>query len=81
MGNNRIFYVLAGGIVILVLVTVIFVLRGLGVGRQGQRVNLTFWGVFDDRSAFDKIMADYHTANLNATVNYKIFPYEEYENR
>ena len=79
MNNNRIFYILVGGIVILVLITVVFVLKGFGGGSQGQRVSLTFWGVFDNRNAFEKIVADYHNTYQNITVNYKLIPYEDYE--
>ena len=43
MDKNRIYYILIGGIVILVLVTVVLVLRGFGGGTSGQRISLTFW--------------------------------------
>lgn len=80
MGNNRLFFILIGGIVILVLITLVLMLRGLGGGSgNNQRASLTFWGVFDNRNAFEAIIADYKTTHPGVTVNYKQFSFDDYE--
>ncbi len=54
-------------------------LRGFGGGSGGQRVSLTFWGVFDNRNAFERVIADYKALYPGVTVNYKQFSFEDYE--
>ena len=60
--------------------TVILILRGIG-GGQTQSATLQFWGVFDDRNAFDKVINDFKVQNPGIKVQYQMFTYEEYEKR
>lgn len=56
----------------------ILILRGIG-GGSVQSITLEFWGVFDDRSAFDKVITDFKIQNPGIKVLYRQFSYEEYE--
>lgn len=78
MNTNKIFYVLVGSIAIAVLLTLVFILRGIG-GSSVQSATLDFWGVFDDRSAFDKVVRDFQAQNPGVKVLYRQFSYEDYE--
>ena len=78
MNTNKIFYILAGSIAVAVFLTVIFILRGIGGGTT-QPATLEFWGVFDDRSAFDKVIRDFQVQNPGIKIFYRQFSYEEYE--
>ena len=80
MNTNKIFYILVGGIAIAVFITVVLILRGIGGGTT-QSATLQFWGVFDDRSAFDKVVTDFQAQNPGIKVLYQMFSYEEYEKR
>ena len=67
-----------GGIAVAVFLTVILILRGIG-GGPAQSATLEFWGVFDDRSAFDKVSTDFQAQNPGVKVLYRQFSYEDYE--
>ncbi|MBI4158309.1 MAG: extracellular solute-binding protein [Candidatus Yanofskybacteria bacterium] len=71
--------ILVGGIAILVFLTLILILRNVGGGGAGSRVAVEFWGVFDDRTAFDKIIRDFQIQNPGITVVYRQFSFEDYE--
>jgi multiple sugar transport system substrate-binding protein len=78
LNNKLIYYILVGAIVVAVFLTVVLVLRN--VSNTGSHpVTLQFWGVFDDRNAFDKVIKDFKTANPNIDVKYQQFTYEQYE--
>src|SRR3989338_7991073 len=78
MNTNKIYYILVGSIAIAVFLTVILILRGVG-GITTQSATLEFWGVFDDRSAFDKVTRDFQALNPGIKVLYRQFSYEDYE--
>lgn len=79
MSTNKIFYILAGSIAVAVFLTVILILRSVGGGGTIQSATLEFWGVFDDRSAFDKVSSDFQASNPGIKVLYRQFSYEDYE--
>jgi len=64
---------------VLVFLTVILILRNVGGGSTGPRVAVEFWGVFDDRTSFDKIIRDFQSQNPGITVVYRQFSFEDYE--
>lgn len=80
MFGNRLYLILIGGITVLVLVLFILVLSsGGGAPGSGQRIALTFWGVFDTKNNFEKVIADYRTLYPNISVTYRQFSFDDYE--
>jgi len=71
--------ILVSGIVVLVFLTLILILRNVGGGGGGPRIALEFWGVFDDRTVFDKVIRDFQAQNPGITVVYRQFSFEDYE--
>lgn len=71
-------YILGGIIVVAVFITFILVIRNIGGGTT-KPVTLTFWGVYDDRTAFDKVIQDFQSQNLGVSVKYLQVPYDQYE--
>jgi multiple sugar transport system substrate-binding protein len=78
MNTNRVFYILAGVITLVVFITIIVVLMNLGGGTV-QQVTLQFWGVFDDRGVYDPIIRDFQAQNPSIRVVYRELGYEDYE--
>lgn len=78
--SRRLMYILVGGVAILVFITVILLLRGVG-GTTEQRANLEFWGVFDGTSAFQQAIDDFEKQHPGTNISYKQFPYAEYEKK
>lgn len=79
MNTNKIFYILVGSIAVAVFLTVILILKSVGGGGTIQSATLEFWGVFDDRSAFDKVSRDFQVSNPGIKVSYRQFSFEDYE--
>ena len=78
--NKKLMGILVGGIAVLVFLTLILILRNVGGGPgTGSRVTIEFWGVFDDRTAFDKVIRDFQVQNPGITVVYRQFSFEDYE--
>lgn len=78
MSINKL-YIIAGVLMVAVFILIFFlVLGGLG-GKTEQRVELEFWGVFDEPSAFDEAIRSFRKLNPNINVRYVPFPFEEYE--
>ena len=77
--NKKLMIILVSGIAILVFLTLILILRNVGGGGAGPRVAVEFWGVFDDRTAFDKVIREFQTQNPGITVVYRQFSFEDYE--
>ncbi|OGN02627.1 MAG: hypothetical protein A2655_02800 [Candidatus Yanofskybacteria bacterium RIFCSPHIGHO2_01_FULL_43_42] len=71
--------ILVSGIAILVFLTLILILRNVGGGGIGPRVAVEFWGVFDDKTVFDKVIREFQTQNPGTTVVYRQFSFEDYE--
>jgi len=71
-------YILIGVISVTVLVTIVFILKNIG-GGGSQQATLQFWGVFDDRNAFDKVIGDFKSQNPSIDVKYQMFTFEQYE--
>jgi len=69
---------LIGSIAVAVFLTVILILKGIG-GGSAQSATLQFWGVFDERSDFEKVIRDFQSQNPGIKVLYQQFSYEDYE--
>ena len=78
MNTNRLYYILAGVIAFVVLLTVIIVLRNIGGGTV-QESTLQFWGVFDERGVYDPIIRDFQAQNPGVRIVYRKFNFEDYE--
>lgn len=77
--SRRLVYILGGAIGIMVLITIVYVLTHFGGSAGTASVTLQMWGVFDDQVAFDQALQDFHKANANISVEYKLIPYADYE--
>lgn len=78
MNTNRLTYILIGSIAVAIFLTVILILRSIG-GGVVQGVTLQFWGVYDDRNSYDKIIRQYESQNPSIKVAYRQFSFEDYE--
>ena len=78
MNSNKLMYILVGVIVVAVFATIVLVLRNVGQ-TTAKPVTLQFWGVFDNRNAFDKVISDFKIQNPGIDVKYQLFTYEQYE--
>jgi len=78
--NRTKLFIIGGvlGLAILVLMVVLF-LRGFGGVQQPQRVNLEFWGVFDDGSFYADSLRSYQKLNPGVRIIYRRFNFEDYE--
>jgi len=79
MDNKKLLIILVSGISVLVFLTVILILRNIGGSGTGERTVLEFWGVFDDRADFDKVINNFKNKNPNISVVYRQFSFEDYE--
>lgn len=80
MNNKKILYILIAVMVVAVFVTFILVLKNLGnTGSVGKTTTLTFWGVYDDHTAFDQAIKDFKAQNPSIDVKYQLFSYDTYE--
>lgn len=61
-----------------VFITIVFILRGVG-STTSQPATLQFWGVFDNRTVFDRVIQDFRAQNPSIDVKYSMFTYEQYE--
>lgn len=77
--NKKLMVILVGGIAVLVFLTLILILRNVGGPGTGQGVALEFWGVFDDRTDFDKVIRNFQALNPNISIIYRQFSFEDYE--
>ena len=77
--NKKLLMILVGGIAILVFVTLILILKNISGGGTGPRTALEFWGVFDDRTAFDGVIRGFQNQNPNVIVSYRQFSFGDYE--
>lgn len=51
-----------------------------GASQEASRpIALEFWGVFDEGSSFDPLIAAYRKEHPNVTINYRKFRFDEYE--
>lgn len=77
-GSNKLLIILVAAVGIFLFLTVFLIIRSFGTG-QAEDITLEFWGVFDDRNAFDKAIRDYQAVNKGVRINYRMFTFEDYE--
>ncbi|OGN39760.1 MAG: hypothetical protein A2457_00250 [Candidatus Yanofskybacteria bacterium RIFOXYC2_FULL_44_13] len=79
MENKKLLLILVAGLSFIVILTIVLVLMNIG-GDSTKATNLVFWGVFDDKNAYDAVIKDFEKANPGVKVYYRSFStYEEYE--
>ena len=83
LGTNKLFYILIGVVVFIVFITLLFILSGnFGGGKAVGQAKLEFWGVFDSRQDFAKVITAFKQSfqgNQNIRITYRQFSYEDYE--
>src|SRR3989338_5435654 len=78
MSTNRL-YLIVGVLIIAVFILLFYlVLGGIG-GGDSERVELEFWGVFDEPFAFEETIRSFRRLYPNINIRYVPFPFEEYE--
>jgi ABC-type glycerol-3-phosphate transport system substrate-binding protein len=78
LNTKKTFYILVSAIAVAVFISVILILKNVG-GGSVQSATLEFWGVFDERSSFDKVITDFQSQNPGTKVLYRLLSFEEYE--
>lgn len=68
--------IIAGGVVAIIIVLLIF---GLINSPRSEPVHLKIWGVYDDSSVFQEIIADYEKVNKHITITYQKKSFDNYE--
>jgi len=51
------------------------------VQERTKPVQLTYWRVFDDSDAFDRLIADYNKTHPNVSITYRKLRYDEFEKK
>lgn len=79
--TNKLYYIVAGMMAIVVLITVVLIFQNLGGRNNGETYKATIevWGVFDELPAYSDIIGQFKQQYRGANVVYKSFSYEEYE--
>lgn len=78
LGTNKLFYIILGGIIFVVLITVMLILQNVGDGGVGK-ATLEMWGVYDDRQSLAKVFSSFQQVEQGIKINYRQFSYEDYE--
>ncbi len=77
MSTNRL-YLIVGGLIVGVFILLILLVLG-GVGRPEEKIQLEFWGTFDEPNAFQEAISKFRQQNPKINIRYVPFPFEEYE--
>ena len=77
INTNKLFYILIGAVAFIVLITVIIIIGNVGGG--GAQAELEFWGVYDTRKDFARVISAFKQVQPGIKINYRQFSYEDYE--
>ncbi|OGN32741.1 MAG: hypothetical protein A3I39_02440 [Candidatus Yanofskybacteria bacterium RIFCSPLOWO2_02_FULL_47_9b] len=77
--QKKILFILIGVISVAVFITFILVIKNVSGTGQLKSTTVTFWGVYDDHTAFDQVIQDYKTLHPGVSVKYQMFSYDTYE--
>ena len=77
--NNKKIYIIVGITALIVFFVVVLLIIGNIGGGSSEKVTLQFWGVYDDRTAFEKVIRNFNSVNPNIQIIYTLLPYESYE--
>lgn len=78
LGKNKLIYVLLGGVLFVVFITVLLILQNIDKGSP-SRATLEFWGVYDDRQSFANVFSAFQRIERGIKINYRQLSYEDYE--
>jgi len=78
LGTNKLFYILVGAVAFIVFITIIIIIGNIG-GGGGFSAELEFWGVYDTRQDFSRIISSFQRLEPSIKISYKQFSYEDYE--
>lgn len=78
MSTNKL-YLIVGILIVGVFILLLYLVFGGFGGGQPQRVELEFWGVFDEPKAYNETIRAFRQSNPDINVRYVPFPFEEYE--
>jgi len=71
-------YIIIGVLILAVFVLIIFLIFG-GFSPGPKRVQLEFWGTYDDPYIFSDIIRDFKKIYPNISIRYRSIPFESYE--
>ena len=77
MSTNKL-YLIVGVLIFIVFVLLLFLVFG-GFGGPEERVELEFWGVFDEPAFFQEAINSFRRENPNINIRFVPFSFEEYE--
>ncbi|OGM96334.1 MAG: hypothetical protein A3B86_04305 [Candidatus Yanofskybacteria bacterium RIFCSPHIGHO2_02_FULL_38_22b] len=79
-GSNKVFYLLTGLVVIIVIALVALIVFRVGnIGGEQEQATLEFWGVFDSRQDLVDVINGFRQIEPGVRINYKQIPFEDYE--
>lgn len=71
-------YIIIGILILAVFILIIFLIFG-GFGSSPKRVQLEFWGSFDDPYTFSEIIRNFKKSYPNISIKYRNIPFDNYE--
>lgn len=85
-GSNRNKYIIIAGVVVFFIVILVIILRIFLGGNSGssggsaatEPVTLDYWILWENKSVYEEIIAEYQKNNPNVTINMVEVPKEEY---
>ncbi|MEK7589500.1 MAG: sugar ABC transporter substrate-binding protein [Patescibacteria group bacterium] len=78
--SNRLLYILVVSIALLVFLTIVLILRGLG-GNSTERITLEFWGVYDATDTYNNVIRNFESQHSNVKIIYRQFSFNDYERK
>ena len=79
LGTNKLFYILISAVIFIVFITIIIIVGNIGGGSGEEKAILEFWGVYDTRQDFAKVLSSLQQIEPGIKVNYQQLSYEDYE--
>jgi len=81
---NKKLYIIVGVLAAIVLALFFYLVfsgDGVGGGQNTQRVQLTFWGVYEEQAAFRDSITAFRALYPNVSITYTLINYADYETR
>lgn len=78
---KNILKLLIGLFAIVVLVFVLFAFVVPGIGKNNQKVTISYWGVLEDQSVMQGIISDFEKDNPTITIDYKKQDIQDYQTK